>query len=93
MKAAEARHMDRVASLGCVVCRRMEGHYVPAELHHIAEGSGHRSNYAVAGLCPEHHRGGSGFHTMGKQFLKLFRVPGETEYGLLVWVNEDLAKY
>jgi hypothetical protein len=30
---------------------------------------------------------------MGRQWLKLFRIPGESEYGLLVMVNEDLARY
>jgi hypothetical protein len=91
------RHMERVASIGCVVCRRLHGCYSPAEIHHVAEGSGVRSDFSVAGLCPEHHdehRTGSGFHGMGtERFCKLFRVPGESEYGLLVWVNEDLAKY
>ena len=85
--------MQKVAQNGCVVCRRMGYRDVPAEVHHVAEGSGLRSDFAVAGLCPEHHRGQSGLHGMGvKAFLKLYRVPGETEYGLLVWVNEDLAK-
>jgi hypothetical protein len=27
-----------------------------------------------------------------ERFCKLFRVPGETEYGLYVWLLEDLAK-
>lgn len=87
------RHMESVASVGCVVCRRLYGHFVPCELHHIAEGSGLRSDFAVAGLCPEHHRGESGFHKRGKGFLSQFRVPGELEYGLLIWVNEDLARH
>ena len=86
------RHMQKVAENGCVVCRRL-GTNSPAEVHHVAEGSGLRSDFAVAGLCPEHHRGKSGLHGMGaKAFVKLYRVPGETEYGLLVWVNEDLAR-
>jgi len=91
MSAKGARHMDKVAGAGCVICRRLYGHFVPCEIHHVAEGSGLRSDFAVAGLCAEHHRGESGFHRMGKQFFKLYRVPGESEYGLLVWVNEDLA--
>lgn len=90
------RHKDRVAALGCVVCRRLGLGSTPAELHHVAEGSGLRSDYAVAPLCPTHHdetRAGTGFHGMGtKRFCSAFRVPGESEYGLLVWVNEDLAK-
>lgn len=28
-----------------------------------------------------------------KKFCAAYRVPWENEYGLLVWVNEDLAKY
>jgi hypothetical protein len=91
--AAESRHMEKVAALGCCICRRVFGRFVQAELHHVAEGSGLRSNFAVAPLCGEHHTGGSGFHHMGtKAFCSLYRVPGESEYGLLVLVNEDLAR-
>lgn len=100
--AAEERHMERVASVGCVICRRLYGHYIPCELHHVAEGSGLRSNYAVAGLrgddYEDHHdgrdTGGAGFHLLGtKRFCSLYHVPGDSEYGLLVMVNEDLAKF
>lgn len=95
----ESEWLDRVASLGCVVCRRVYNRYTPAEIHHIAEGTSPRSNFAVAPLCgdqyDDHHdgrnTGGAGFHRMGKQWLKLFRVPGENEWGLLQWVNEDIA--
>lgn len=87
-----ADHMERVASLGCCICRRLNYGYVPAECHHVAEGSGLRSDWAVAPLCTEHHRGAYGFHARGKAFLSQFRVPGESEYGLLVWLIEDLAK-
>jgi hypothetical protein len=86
-------HVERVASLGCVICRRLGHGYSPAEVHHVAEGSGLRSHFAIAPLCREHHQGSSGFHRMGKQFLKLYRVPGETEWGLLAWVNEDLSRH
>lgn len=88
--------MGVVCGLGCVVCRRLGYGYVPAEFHHIAPGSAPRSDYSGAPLCPTHHdeqRAGTGFHGMGeKRFCKLFRVPFECELGLLVWVNEDLAK-
>ena len=86
-------HMEKVASVGCVVCRRLGHGYVPCNVHHIAEGSGLRSDWAVVGLCPEHHVGKSGFHKRGKAFLSQFRVPGEIEWGLLAWQNEDLARY
>lgn len=85
--------MGRVARLGCVVCRRLGFSDSPAELHHVAEGSGLRSDFAVVPLCAEHHRGKSGLHGMGtRAFVSLYRVPGESEYGLLVMVNEDLAR-
>ena len=88
----ERDHMERVASLGCCVCRRLGHGYAPAQVHHVAEGSGLRSNWSVVPLCPEHHTGASGFHKRGKGFLSQFRVPGESEYGLLIWTIEDLAK-
>lgn len=91
MSAALERHMEKVAALGCCVCKRIGYGYVPCHLHHVAEGSGLRSDWAVVGLCPEHHTGASGFHKRGKAFLSQFRVPGESEYGLLVWTIEDLA--
>ncbi len=93
MTAAEQLHIDRVARLGCVVCLRVFDMAVPPEIHHVAEGSGVRSNFSIAPLCKEHHVGESGFHKRGAVFLKQFRVPGESEYGLLVWTNEDLAKF
>ena len=85
-------HMERVAGLGCCVCWRIGHGYVPAQVHHVAEGSGLRSDWSVAPLCEEHHTGASGFHKRGKQFLSQFHVPGESEYGLLIWTIEDLAK-
>lgn len=88
------RHMDRVAQAGCVVCRRVGHGYTPPELHHVAEGSGLRSDWAVAGLCIEHHRGKTGLHGMGtKRFIDVYRPPGDSEYGLLVWAIEDVARY
>jgi hypothetical protein len=88
------RYMGLVASVGCVVCRRFFEAGTPAEIHHVAEGSGLRSDFAVCPLCVEHHRGKTGLHGMGvKAFCVAYRVPGETEYGLLVWVNEDVTRF
>ena len=87
------QHMERVASIGCCVCKRIGYGYSPCQLHHVAEGSGLRSDWAVVGLCQEHHTGKTGFHGMGtKAFCAAYRVPGESEYGMLVWTIEDLAK-
>ena len=87
------RWMQRVAAIGCVICLQLGLGATPAEIHHVAEGSGLRSDFAVAPLCSEHHRGESGLHTMGvKAFCSLYRIPGESEYGLLVLVNQRLAR-
>lgn len=91
MNRVESAYLSRVAALGCCVCRRVFNVYSPGEVHHIAEGSGLRSHFAIAPVCPEHHRGQSGFHVLKERaFCARYRVPGESEYGMLVWVNEDL---
>jgi hypothetical protein len=85
--------MEKVAQLGCVVCRRIGYQPGPVELHHVAEGSGLRSDWALVPLCDEHHTGGAGLHGMGtKAFIRFYRPPGDSEYGLLVWLLEDMAK-
>jgi hypothetical protein len=91
MNTAEGHHVRRVARLGCVVCRRVLSTVTPAEMHHVAEGSGLRSWFSVAPLCSEHHRGATGIHGLHGEFMARYKVPGLSEYGLLVWVNEDLA--
>lgn len=94
MSIASARHMQAVAGCGCAVGNRRLGKCSGRlEVHHVAEGSGERSDFATVCLCAEHHRGSSGLHGMGtKGFIRLYRPPGDSEYGLLVWANEDLAK-
>lgn len=89
--------MSLVASLGCCVCRRFVATGLGVELHHVAEGSGLRSHFAVVPLCGSkadggHHRGSAGFHGMGERaFCALYRPPGDRETGLLIWTMEDLA--
>ena len=60
---AEQRHADRVADLGCWVCRVHLGVFTKCEIHHIKSGVvgiGRRSKLII-GLCPIHHRlGGHG---------------------------------
>ena len=86
------RHKAKVAAAGCVLGnRRLHACIGRVELHHVGEGSGKRSAFALVGLCEEGHRGGSGLHGMGlKAFLRLYKLP--TEYHLLIWANEDIAR-
>jgi hypothetical protein len=50
--AAERRHMQRVAEIGCLICGG------PATLHHVTS-DGYkriaRSHQRVVPLCPKHH--------------------------------------
>lgn len=93
MSNARARWRNHLAELGCVVGKHHGGCQGSVELHHVAEGSGLRHDYSLVPLCHEHHTGQGGLHGMGpKSFLKLYRPPGESEYGLLIWMLELLAK-
>jgi hypothetical protein len=83
-----------LARLPCVLCARFVASGVPPSLHHIATGSGVRSTFALCPLCEPHHQGPAGLHGMSpRAFVALYRPPGETEYGLLVWMIEDLAAW
>ena len=88
MSVKSSDHMERVASLGCVVCDLMGLGYSPAEVHHIGD-TAERSDFLTIGLCREHHRGASGFHGMGE---RAFNARYKTsEINLLALVLEKLA--
>ena len=58
---AEQRHLDRVAALCCIVCRRLGYGDTPAEIHHCSSGTGlavRASHFRVIPLCHQHHRTG-----------------------------------
>lgn len=83
MKKAEKEYMSRVADLGCALCRHLGYPGTPAELHHPRNGIGmamRASNFDVIPLCPEHHRGRSGVHGMGRKAFE--RAYGLTEFDL-----------
>lgn len=92
MSKAEDTHKAIIASLGCVITRRNTGAIVPCEVHHIAEGSGKRSDFMVAGLTTDLHRTpGLGIHGMGVKAW-LMRHDLTTEYHLLELVNRFRAE-
>ena len=85
---AKNKHYDRVADLGCILCRRLGFYDTPCEIHHIRR-AGIRNNAPVIGLCPFHHRGNGGIHGMGRKlFERHYQV---TEEELLAWTGELLA--
>lgn len=92
MSAAGKRHMQKVAGLGCILCRHLGMGNTPAEVHHLKEECGvsqRQSDFITAPLCPEHHRGASGIHGLGRRaFERTYRL---TELDLLAMTLEALA--
>lgn len=80
----EKKHKQALASLGCMVCRRVYGiNHGEVELHHLRKGMGWgKGDYTtLIPLCVEHHRGNTGVHGLGtKAFPKYY---GFTEEDLL----------
>ena len=75
---AEQEHKDALASLGCVLCRRLYGPHAPGpvELHHLRAGGWGKGDYTtLIPLCHEHHQGNSGVHGLGtKGFVKRYGI-------------------
>ena len=85
--------MGRVASLGCVLCLRLGYGATPAEVHHIRTGvgAGRRApDTDTIGLCPEHHRGNTGLHGMGRKAFE--REYGITELELVEQTKKAVAR-
>jgi hypothetical protein len=93
MTKREKAYMDRVAALGCVVCRNLGYGETPAALHHIRNGAGmsqRNSNYLVIPLCGQHHQhGGRGvaIHAGQQAFEALYG----SELDLLAQTIGDIA--
>jgi hypothetical protein len=82
------RHLTRVRSLSCVLCANLGLGQSPAEVHHVFDTAA-RSDYLTVALCPEHHRGPSGFHGLGQRaFERRYKV---SEAQLLAWTIATLV--
>jgi hypothetical protein len=79
----EKRHYDKLAQLGCIVCRREGWGYSAPHIHHIRTGAGigRKNHWSLAiPLCPNHHQhGGYGIalHAGQKEFEKKFGTEAE----------------
>lgn len=74
--AAERRHHERVAAMGCILCDLLGQGYSPANVHHLREGHGmsQRANhFLVVPLCRECHQGPMGVHG-DRTLLRLAKV-------------------
>lgn len=91
--AKAARHLDRLAALGCILCAHLHGRYAPAEIHHPKEWTGasqRESDWLAIPLCPDCHRGANGLHGLGKKgFYMRYRMQ---EHDLLALTIEALAR-
>ena len=76
MNKEKKQHYDRVARLGCSLCRYIgyETNDCGCQLHHIRR-TGRRSDAPVIGLCYEHHIGNTGIHGLGRKRF-------EAKYGI-----------
>lgn len=78
MTRSEKQWLDRVAGLGCYLCRHLGHGPTPAQIHHLREGQGmaqRGSNWTVIPLCDRHHANSSpdGIHG-GRKAWKLAHV-------------------
>lgn len=79
MTKSEKEYYGKVARLGCILCKIVLGYDdTPCEIHHIRRYGGKRSLAPIIGLCPEHHRGNSGIHTLGKKFETRYEIDEQT---------------
>lgn len=90
---AEQVWLDAVASLGCILCDHLGYGNTPAVIHHLREGRGaaQRSpHFLTVPLCPEHHTGGTGYHTLRDSgFERMYRL---SELDLLALTIQKLVE-
>ena len=83
--------LNKIAELGCILCSEVYGFEgTPSELHHIRRHGNVRASSPIIPLCPEHHRGNTGVHGLGRHgFSNKWQV---TEEILLEAVNKRLGR-
>lgn len=92
LRKKEREFLSEIADIGCILCYKLGYAGTPAEIHHIRGvglGLGVRNSHSNAiPLCPEHHRGNTGYHGLGrKAFEKRYSV---TEFELQDLLHEVL---
>jgi len=84
----EKEHYRKLAEFGCILCYHLGYEGTPAEIHHIRR-AGKRSDAPVIPLCPEHHRGNTGIHGLGRKGFE--RKYGLSEENLSVFTEHLLT--
>lgn len=94
MTKDEKNHYDKLAQLGCVVCKREGWGFSMAEIHHMRSkaGAGRKNHWSLSiPLCPNHHRTG-GFGIAIHAGQKTFEAKFGTEAELLAYSLDLLNK-
>lgn len=90
--AAAKRHMARVARVPCVICDLQGLGESPSVVHHLKyrQGAADRaSDWLTLAVCPFHHVGEGGIHTLKERGLYLrYRV---SELDLLAMTLEAIG--
>ncbi len=90
LRKKEREFLSEIADIGCILCYKLGYAGTPAEIHHIRGiglGLGVRNSHSNAiPLCPEHHRGNTGYHGLGRKAFE--RRYGVTELELLEQVQQ-----
>lgn len=90
--AADRRHLASVAALGCICCSHCHGVAdTPAQVHHVRlnHGWGRSGHLMTIPLCPFHHDGKDGVHSMGRAEFETLH--GYSEIDLLAIVQQKLG--
>jgi hypothetical protein len=70
MSASERRHITRVKTTPCVLCKHIGVAAAPeSDAHHIRTGQGmsqRSGDFLTIAMCKEHHQGNSGIHMLGR---------------------------
>jgi len=70
---AESRRMERVKTIGCIVCGS-----APSQCHHLLSGGRRRGHMFTIGLCPKHHTDGAvSYDGSKKRFQALYGYDDE----------------
>ena len=64
---AERQRYQKLADLGCILCRFLGFGETKGHIHHIRRLGMKRANAPTICLCHEHHVGNTGVHGMGKK--------------------------
>lgn len=84
------KHLDRIRSIPCLVCKELGLGATPSEAHHVESVRDGLSDYAAVPLCPEHHRGANGVHGLRRRGFELrYKL---TDVDLLAMTIKELVK-